>query len=280
VDAVPKTFRAFDPVTIQASMAADTRTLLRKLTVLDAVDSTNLFLQRLPLAKQHGHAVVADSQDSGRGRRGRSWHSPPGGNIYLSVGWKFLAPVDFLAQLPLMAAVSVARAMQRAGATNAGIKWPNDIQVDGRKLAGILLEVHNHARGGVVAVIGVGVNVRMPAGAHGRNAIGQPWTDLSSHLGRSVGEDFRDRACGMLLDQLLRGLDLYARQGFGAFVADWNTLDVLRGRVVTITSENATAVGKAAGISARGGLLVQGDGPAGLPNLREFLAGDVSVRLS
>lgn len=274
------TFRVFDPITIRAGLAADTRSLLRQLTVLEVVDSTNLLLQRLPLAEQHGHAVVANQQGSGRGRRGRSWHSPPGGNIYLSLGWRFVAPADALAQLPLMVAVTVARAIQRAGVPTAGIKWPNDIQVDGKKLAGILLEVQNDAAGGIVAVIGVGVNVSMPAVAVSRAAIEQAWADVCSYTNQPIQDDFRDRLCGMLLDELLRGVNLYAAQGFSAFAEEWNRLDVLRGKLITVVGERETPAGIAAGISCRGGLLVQGNEPAGQISLREFLAGEVSVRIS
>ena len=275
-----KPFRAFDPLTIRAGLAADTRDFLRQLTVLDSVDSTNLFLQRLPPAQQHGHAVVADWQESGRGRRGRSWHSPPGGNIYLSLGWKFSASADSLARLPLAVAVCAARAIQQAGVAAVGIKWPNDIQMDGKKLAGILLDVQNDAAGGLVAAIGVGVNVSMPADALACAAIDQAWADVCSYTGQAIADDFRDRLCGMLLDGLLRGLNLYAAQGFSAFAEEWNRLDVLRGRLITIVGEHETASGTAAGISGRGGLLVQGTGPAGSPSLREFLAGELSVRIS
>ena len=279
-----KTFRAFDPHTIRAGLAADTRTLLRQLTVLDTVDSTNLFLQRLPLAQQHGHAVVADRQESGRGRRGRSWHSPPGGNIYLSLGWKFTASADSIARLPLALAVCTARAIQRAGVATAGIKWPNDILVDGRKLAGILLEARPDGPGGVVAVIGVGVNVRMPADSFDLNPIDQAWTDVCSQLPEPCAQDFRDKLCGLVLDELLRGLEVYASQGFAAFSADWSRLDLLHGRAIDISTSgdcvHATVSGTAAGISSRGGLLVRSVSPAGLSSLREFLAGDVSVRIA
>jgi BirA family biotin operon repressor/biotin-[acetyl-CoA-carboxylase] ligase len=284
VDAVTKTFRAFDPLTIQASMAADTRTLLRQLTVLDTVDSTNLFLRRLPQEQQHGHAVVADSQESGRGRRGRSWHSPPGGNIYLSVGWKLPASADSIAQLPLAVAVCIARAIQQAGITTAGIKWPNDILVDGKKLAGILLEVRHGGPGGVIAVIGVGINVRMPPDSPKRNPIEQAWTDVCSHLPQPLAEDLRDRLCGAVLDELLRGLELFAAQGFAGFAADWNRLDILHGRAIDVTIGGNPAPemvnGTAAGISTRGGLLVRCPGPCGQDAVREFLAGDVSVSVS
>lgn len=273
-------FRAFDAATIRAGLAADTRTLLQQLTVLETVDSTNLFLQRLPLAQQHGHAVVADRQESGRGRRGRSWHSPPGGNIYLSLGWRFAVPADSLAQLPLMVVVTMARAIQRAGVAAAGIKWPNDLLVNGKKLAGVLLELRQDGAGGTVAVLGAGVNVSMPEDALSQSAIEQPWTDVCSHTDRLVAPDFRDWLCGMLLDELLRGLDLFAIQGFAAFAAQWNRLDILRGKLVHVKGEHETAVGTAAGISARGGLLVQCPGPAGEDTVREYLAGDVSVRFS
>jgi BirA family transcriptional regulator, biotin operon repressor / biotin---[acetyl-CoA-carboxylase] ligase len=284
VDAVTKTFRAFDPLAIQASMAADTRTLLRQLTVLDAVDSTNLFLRRLPQEQQHGHAVVAESQESGRGRRGRSWHSPPGGNIHLSVGWKLPASADSIAQLPLAVAVCIARAIQQAGITTAGIKWPNDVLVDKKKLAGILLEARHGGRGGVIAVIGVGINVRMPSDSPKHSPIEQAWTDVCSHLPQPLAEDFRDRLCGAVLDELLRGLVLFVAQGFSAFAADWNRLDILHGRAVDVAVGGSPATevvsGTAAGISTRGGLLVHCPGSCDEDTVREFLAGDVSVRLS
>jgi BirA family transcriptional regulator, biotin operon repressor / biotin---[acetyl-CoA-carboxylase] ligase len=280
VGAVTDTFRAFDPPTIRAALAADTCSFFRQLTVLDTVDSTNLFLQRLPLAEQHGHAIVADRQESGRGRRGRSWYSPRGANIYLSLGWRFSASADSITRLPLAVAVCTARAIEQAGVATAGIKWPNDIQVDGKKLAGILLDVQNDTAGGIAAVIGVGVNVSMPADALACAAIEQAWADVCAYTGQPVGDNFRDRLCGMLLDGLLRGLNLYATQGFSAFAADWNRLDVLHGRWITIVGEHETASGTAAGISSRGGLLVQGIGPAGLPSLREYLAGEISVRIS
>jgi BirA family biotin operon repressor/biotin-[acetyl-CoA-carboxylase] ligase len=252
--------------------------------VLDSVDSTNLFLQRLPLTNQHGHAVVADSQESGRGRRGRSWHSPPGGNIYLSVGWKLPAKADSIARLPLAVAVCIARAIQQAGIATAGIKWPNDILVGEKKLAGILLEARQGGPGEVIAVIGVGINARMPPDSPAGNPIEQAWTDVCSHLPRRLAEDFRDTLCGTVLDELLRGLELFSAQGFAAFAADWNRLDILHGRAVDVTiggnSAPETVSGRAAGISIRGGLLVHCPGSCGEDTVREFLAGDVSVRLS
>jgi BirA family biotin operon repressor/biotin-[acetyl-CoA-carboxylase] ligase len=246
--------------------------------LLQLVDSTSLALQRLPAEEQHGHAVVADGQYAGRGRRGRSWYSPPGQNIYLSLGWNFQRAAAALTQLPLAIAVTVARALQRAGVVAPGIKWPNDIQVDGSKLGGILVELRNTGPEQALAVIGIGINVRMAADDTCRTALGQPWTDVCSHLIDPAGEGLRNRLCGLLLDELLQGVGQFVAQGFRPFAADWGQWDALRGRVVTVASANETVSGIAAGISTSGGLLLDCQAPSGATQTREFFAGDVSVR--
>lgn len=272
------TFTAYSPTDIRAQLTAASQSLLRQLTVLQVVDSTSLVLQRLPAEEQHGHAVVADGQNSGRGRRGRSWYSPAGQNLYLSLGWNFQRAAAALTQLPLAIAVTAARALQRAGVRSPGIKWPNDIQVDGRKLGGILVELHSAGQKQALAVIGIGINVRMRTDAACRIALDQPWTDVCSHLSRRAGAGLRNRLCGMLLDELLQGVEQFAAQGFRPFASDWSKWDALRGRKVTVASADETLVGTAAGISASGGLLVVCQTPSGATRTREFFAGDVSIR--
>jgi BirA family biotin operon repressor/biotin-[acetyl-CoA-carboxylase] ligase len=276
-------FRDFDPAVIRAGLTADSSALLHELTVLEVVDSTNLYLSRLPIALQHGHAVVANQQESGRGRRGRSWHSPPGGNIYLSLGWKLAGSANTVTQLPLVVAVALATALRSAGVKAVGIKWPNDILVAGKKLAGILLEARQAGTGRMVVVLGVGVNVRMPIDTLNRNPVEQAWTDVCSQLPGLPGEDFRDRLCGMVLHELLRSLDVFDSSGFSAFSAEWARLDMLHGRAVDIMiggeSTHETVTGMAAGISSRGGLLARCPDARGQDTLQEFLAGDVSIRL-
>ena len=268
-------YRAAD---IDAELTPASRSLLRQLSLLDAVDSTNLALQRLPVHEQHGHAVVADRQSAGRGRHGRSWHSPPGRNIYLSLGWNFQRTAGALAQLPLAIAVTVTRALRRAGVRSAGIKWPNDIQADGGKLAGILVELRGAGTDQAVAVIGIGVNVRMPANGADQPVIGQPWTDVCAHLDQPAGPGLRNRLCGILLDELLRNVACYNAEGFYPFADDWSKWDVLRGKEVNVSSVDETIVGTATGISDRGGLLVVCPGTSGEMQVREFFAGDVSIR--
>jgi len=271
-------FPEFRPAEMLAELSPESQTSLRRLTILDVVDSTNLVLQRLPLDEQHGHAVVADQQEAGRGRHGRSWYSPAGHNIYLSLGWSFQRPAGALMQLPLAVAVTAVRAMQRAGLPSAGIKWPNDIQIDGSKLAGILVELRSSGDQQARAVIGIGVNVRMPLGEASRAAIDQPWTDVCSHLGEAADDGLRSRLCGMLLDELLSGMAQFDSDGFGGFVGDWDRWDALQGKEVTVLGADETVLGTARGIGKQGGLLVDCRTESGGRLLREFFAGDVSIR--
>jgi len=269
---------AYNPADIRAELAQASGSLLRELTILDRVDSTNQAVQRLPAEERHGHAVVADQQTRGRGRHGRRWFSPPGQNIYLSLGWIFQQSGGKLGQLPLAVAVMAARGMQRAGVGSAGIKWPNDIQIGGRKLAGILVELSNPGADQALAVIGLGVNVRLPADDHSLDAIDQPWTDVCSNLSGPSDGNLRNRLCGILLDELLSGLKRFAADGFSPFAREWSERDVLYNREVQVSSGQERVSGVACGLSHRGGLLVTCQAPSGEMQLREFLAGDVSIR--
>src|SRR5690606_22869911 len=112
----------------------------------------------------------------GKGRRGRTWVSPLGRNIYFSLLWGFQNGVAALEGLSLLCAVAVVRALQRAGVDGLGVKWPNDVLRHGNKLAGILLEVQGDVTGPCRVVIGIGINVHMPASAGA--SIDQAYSDL------------------------------------------------------------------------------------------------------
>lgn len=251
---------------IRQAMEPVARDLLQALTVLGATDSTNAVLLRLAPARRHAHAVLAESQSRGRGRWQRSWYSPPGGNIYLSLGWRFSAATAQLSTLPLVTAVCVCRALERAGLRDHGIKWPNDILVGGSKLAGILVETQTDASRNLLAVIGIGLNVRMPAPTEGMPAglIDRPWTDLASQLPperRGIG---RNELSALLLDKLLPGLERYAAEGFAPFREGWSRRDLLAGRRIGIEGYGPNPTGKAhsgmaLGIDDNGGLAVDLD---------------------
>jgi len=245
-----------------------------RLTLLQETDSTNSAVQRLPGDRQHAHAVLAECQTIGRGRRQRSWHSPAGGNIYLSLGWWFSDNKWPLSTLPLVAAIAVCRALARAGLQGHGIKWPNDILVDKKKLAGILVESQSTGNGPALAVIGIGLNVRMPspqAGDAGA-AIDRPWTDLVSQLDSEDAGISRNRLSSFLLEELLSVLEQFEASGFEGFREDWQELDILEGSRIELEHNGGTLAGVARGVDQNGGLLLETENSV----IRAYHSGEVS----
>jgi len=227
------------------------RAKLTKLVIEASLDSTNSALQRIPAAEQHGIAIIAEQQTAGRGRRGRHWHSPAGGNLYLSLGWRFSQPLAELGCLPLVVALSAAAALTRSGLEGHRIKWPNDLLLDGQKLCGCLVEVQGDARGPCHAVLGVGINMRMPA-AEAAAEIDQPWTDLSTRL----PDCSRNSLAALLLEELLAKLSLFTEKGFAPFAELWEQMDGLKGQRVDIAAGRRSLHGTVAGIDDSGALLL------------------------
>jgi len=270
-----------DPGRIKMLMSAESLQRLDQITILAETDSSNSALKRLPLERQHARALLAECQTSGRGRRQRNWYSPPGCNVYLSLGWRFDESRGRLSTLPLMIAVCICRALSRTGLTAHGIKWPNDILAGGSKLAGILVEVQAAGGGAAHAVIGVGVNVFMPAaGVIGREAgtvIDRPWTDIASQLSVGVSDLSRNGVAALLLEGLLDGIVAFEAAGFQPFEKEWRELDLLEGREVLIQHNGSNTTGIARGIDADGGLVLETKNPGGSLDRKIFHAGEVRV---
>lgn len=250
------------------------RPQLRRVTVLAETDSTNAELARLKPAEQHAHAVLAERQKKGRGRRDRRWHSPAGGNIYFSLGWRFSRSDHAFSTLPLVVAVATANALKRTGLHGHGIKWPNDILVDGKKLAGILVELKSGA-GRTTATMGIGINVRMPvtAAENPQELIDRPWIDLESVLEAGSQPCDRNRLASSLLDQLLAALGRFENSGFESFRQNWESYDLLKDGDVTLELDDEEVEGRAGGITKDGSLILhtaEGD-------RRTFHAGEVRV---
>lgn len=227
------------------------RQQLRGLSIESSVDSTNSAVHRLAVEDQHAMVILAEHQTGGRGRRGRQWHSPFGRNLYISIGWMFEKALSELGCLPLVVALATAQALHRAGLRGHRVKWPNDLLLDGRKLCGCLVEVQGDSQGPCHAVLGVGVNVRMPASA-ATDGIDQPWTDLQSQL----PDCSRNTLAALLLEELVSGLELFATQGFTPFADPWEQLDALRGQSIEVISGNSIIRGTAGGIDDSGALLL------------------------
>ncbi|MCH6482467.1 bifunctional biotin--[acetyl-CoA-carboxylase] ligase/biotin operon repressor BirA [Pseudoxanthomonas sp. LH2527] len=253
---------------IRAHLQATTANALSSLDVAWSLDSTNSELLRRK-APEHGvDALLAEQQTGGRGRRGRQWASPIASNLYLSLSRQFSGGLARLGGLSLVVGVAVADALRQAGYTEVGVKWPNDLLVRGRKLGGILVEGGGEHGGPVRAVIGIGVNVRMPAAVAA--SIDQAWIDLA---GLGEGMPSRNALAAQLLDALLPALEQFDREGLAPFLARYATLDVLAGRTVTVHGPQGDEHGVAEGIGEDGALRVR-VGQA----MRLVHAGEVSVR--
>jgi BirA family biotin operon repressor/biotin-[acetyl-CoA-carboxylase] ligase len=234
------------------------------------IDSTNKqAMLRAQAGAASGYTVLAEHQLAGKGRRGRSWVSPFGSNLYLSVVWAFENGAAALEGLSLAVGVAVARALTAVGVLDIGLKWPNDIYWQGKKLGGILLEMVGDAAGFCQVIIGVGINVRMP---HlNAVAIDQPWSDLNTAAGRVIS---RNQLAADVLAHLLLVLDQFQREGFFAFREEWARFDCIAGKRVALHSGESTRFGTAAGVGATGALVL--DTELG----REwFHGGEVSLRL-
>lgn len=258
---------------IRAALPATAIDRLNYLTVLPETDSTNAAVSRLPAELQHTHAILAERQTRGRGRRARNWHSPAGGNIYLSLGWRFDSSEVPLGTLPLAVAVCICRALARAGLEAYAIKWPNDILVQQKKLAGVLVELQSTGNGPALAVIGIGLNVRMPGDGITESSIDRPWTDLASHLPEASSID-RNSIAAWLLDELLGGLDRFESSGFESFTAAWQGLDILNGSKVQLEHAGEFIDGTARGIDELGGLLLE----TADRKVKAYHSGEASVR--
>lgn len=236
---------------ILASIDADIRRKLVSFSIEASLDSTNSAIQRLAVEEQHGVVILAEQQTSGRGRRGRQWHSPFGRNLYLSLGWKFEKPLSDLGCLPLVVAISAASALSRAGLVGHQIKWPNDIQLDGQKLCGCLVEMQADAQTNCHAVLGVGINVHMPA-AEANTEIDQAWTDLQAQL----PDCSRNIVAALLLEELITHLGQFDEHGFARFRPLWRQLDGLEGQTIEVVAGDQTRRGIARGIDDNGALLL------------------------
>jgi len=217
---------------------------------------------------------VAERQTAGRGRLGRTWVSPFGRNLYLSVLWRFAMAPGELGGLSLACGAAVATALMQLGAKGVGLKWPNDVHWRRRKLAGLLLEVGGESQGPSYAVVGVGVNLRLPAGDAA--GIDQPWVDLAQVL---QAQDLcaqlpsRNRAAALLIGALTEVLGRYRCDGLAPYLSQWRALDAYAGEPVDLVAGARRTSGVYLGIDDRGALRLQT--PEGE---RMFAAGEVSLR--
>jgi len=242
---------------------------LRELHILAETHSTNDWLRdRLPSHLHTGHACIAEYQHAARGRRGRRWECSVGSNIYLSLAWRFDLGMADLAGLSLAVGVSLARTLRELGLETLGLKWPNDLYLDDRKLGGILVEASGEIAGPALAIVGVGINIRL--GEENARAIEQPWIDMASVLQATPD---RNRLAGDLLAGLLDTCLIYQKQGLTPFLEEWKKYDIYMGQEVVLHMGSQEITGTYCGLDERGGLVLRNSG-----GRRSWYAGEVSLR--
>jgi BirA family biotin operon repressor/biotin-[acetyl-CoA-carboxylase] ligase len=271
---LPRAVDLLDRNAISAGMAPAVRELVDPLEVLLTVDSTNRHVaEHAANAPGTAHVCVAEVQNAGRGRRGRSWVAPFGCGICMSLGWQFVEVPPTFSALSLAIGVAAVRALRRLGIDGVGLKWPNDLVWQQRKLGGILIEMRGESTGPAQVVIGLGINVRMPA------AVRLMLAEQQAVLVSDVHEIMRERSptrnavIAMLAEEITKMLQTFGERGFEPFIDEWRRLDTLADAPVRVISGTQTTFGRARGVDLDGTLIVDVEG-----QLRRFASGEVSLR--
>jgi BirA family transcriptional regulator, biotin operon repressor / biotin---[acetyl-CoA-carboxylase] ligase len=241
--------------------------------VTDQVDSTSSeLLRRASRRDIHGALLAAEWQTAGRGRRGRVWTAVAGGSLTFSLGWRFEQGAGFVAGLSLAVGVAVVHALEAEGLPGVELKWPNDLVHRHLKVGGILVELNGDALGPSTVVVGVGLNVRLPAAI--KRDIAQPVSDLTAVAGRGAPPIDRNRLLARVAAELAANLAKYAEHGFAPFAAEWQRRHAYQGKPVKLLLPDGESVkGTVAGVDSTGALVLA-DGP----RRARFLAGEISLR--
>ena len=247
--------------------------------ILPSIGSSNTeLLARAAAGAPSGTCVAAEIQTAGRGRRGRAWQSQFASSLTFSLLWRFEKGAAALGGLSLVVGLALVRALRKAGVNDAMLKWPNDVIVNGEKLAGILIETQGDMLGPTAAVIGVGLNVRLPDAL--KLSIDQPATDVASHLNVHLHVEIaRNELLATMLRELVLVLDEFGERGFKFFKSDWLQLHAMQEQIVTVRQSNAVdreAIVK--GIADDGALIVEFSDQPG--SAQTLTSAEISIRMT
>lgn len=264
---IPRDVERLDLASIDRAMSQKARSWLSDLRTLEIVGSTNTILGELAAAgTAHGAVRIAELQVQGRGRRGRSWQSPYGQNLALSLGVRLPVTADALGGFSLCTGLAVVDALQSVGVENAALKWPNDVLVAGRKIAGILVEIQA-AGPATDVIVGIGINFRIPDAV--RSRIEQPVIDL-----QELGGGFsRNEVAGRLISSVVDFAEGFAGNGFAPMREAFNRLHWYHDRTCLLLMGEEELSGLVRGVSDAGELLLEIDG-----RVSAYSAGEVSLR--
>jgi len=276
IDAVrAKGYRLYQPLElldknlILSGVPKDTLTQINRIEILQSIASTNDYLlAQIPYGLKSFSVCVSEAQTSGKGRQGKTWISPYGRNIYLSLYWKSGCQLRGLSGLSLVVGVAILNALKALQVLpqELGMKWPNDIYFQNQKIGGILIETQTeHLTEQTHIVLGIGLNIVS-------RSISQEeaWGSLNKILSDPIS---RNQICGQLLHELPLTINKFEKEGFSAFRDDWEKYNVLNQRQVTVSQRGISEKGLCVGVNDRGELLVDINN-----NLRALTYGDVSIR--
>jgi BirA family biotin operon repressor/biotin-[acetyl-CoA-carboxylase] ligase len=248
----------------------------KKIYAYEETSSTMDVAMRLAANKEpEGSVVVSEGQTKGRGRLGRNWVSPKGKGIYLSI---ILRPAVQLQEVPLltlMAAVAVARAIEKETNLKPQIKWPNDVMLRGKKVAGILTELNAELNRVHAVILGIGINVNtdkrsLPAHA---TSLAQELDEVIATRSEAKGKQSRVELARRLLEELDKIYADCIERGFSSILEDWRGFAGFLGRRIRVATEGRTVDGQAVDVDSSGALLVRTD--TGL--IESVSAGEVLV---
>ncbi|WP_432821686.1 biotin--[acetyl-CoA-carboxylase] ligase [Trichloromonas sp.] len=246
----------------------ETRIVGRELVFFDETDSTNSRARELgDQGHPDGTVVIADRQTAGKGRLGRTWASPPGVNIYTSVLLRPpILPFDG-PQLTFVSAVAVALAIRDVSGLSPRVKWPNDVLLGGKKVAGLLNEMNAETEGVRYIILGIGVNLNMEAAQFPAD-LRYPATSVALEKGETVSRLAFARTLYRHLDRLYLA---YLDRGFAPIISAWEELCDLVGRPVEVDCQSRVIRGTVEGLDSDGALLVRTDDGV----QEKIMAGDV-----
>lgn len=231
--------------------------------LIPIIDSTNQFLLDRIDKLDSATVCVAEYQYNGRGRRGRSWFSPFGTNLYFSMYWKFAAGSLAVMGLSLVVGIAIAKVLRQLSGKAIRVKWPNDLYLDDKKLAGILVDMVGRSGDDLHVVIGVGINLMMPLSTP--DVIDKAWTKL--------GNIDRNQLVAKLISFLSDTMVKFEQSGLISFIHEWNALDNFINRQVKLIMGDKIIYGIAKGINEQGAILLDQEG-----GIKPYIGGEISLR--
>ena len=248
--------QTLDADAIRSLLSREARDRLDQLEVFADIDSTNSHLMQLPGPGPGRLRVAATTnQTAGRGQRGRTWLSPPGSGVCLSLAYTYANQPDNLPALTLAMGVSAINALESVGVRGVKLKWPNDLVVNDGKLGGILTEAQQQSTGAVTVVTGIGINVNLANSMP--TSEGSEW---ASHIGdlAAISDSLPeyDAIAAALMSHMISAFLDFEGVGFALYSERWRPYDWLIGRQVIVDAGGERVQGIASGVADNGELLV------------------------